>query len=157
MKRTERVHWYSVIKICSVATILNECGRDMGKKLNLHHWDNPYLKSLFIVILCIMKNEVYIVSDGKKNIATFQVKEEKGVLRFEKLGVRPTAAGEGYGSYCIYLIENIAKKKLLKKVKMEVYDKSKHAIRFYERRGYKKISIDETLKYTELVMEKDLS
>ena len=157
MKITVRVHWYNIGKICSVAKILNECGKDMGLKYNLHHWDNLYLKSLLIVLLCIMKNEIYVVSDGKKDIATFQVKCMGNALHFEKLGVRPAAAGAGYGSYCMNLIENMAKKKTINKVKMEVYDKSNHAIQFYEKRGYRKIGTDGTLKYTELVMEKELS
>lgn len=156
MKKIEKVHWCNIRKIFSVAKILNECGKDMGKKYDLHHWDNPYLKSLLIVVLCILKNEVYVVSDDEKDLATFQVKVMEDALYFEKLGVRPTASGVGYGSYCMKCIEKLAEKKSLKRVKMEVYDKSNHAIQFYEKRGYRKAGTDGTLKYTELIMEKEL-
>ena len=114
-----------------------------------HPSENP-------VVLCILKNEVYVVSDDEKDLATFQVKVMEDALYFEKLGVRPTASGVGYGSYCMKCIEKLAEKKSLKRVKMEVYDKSNHAIQFYEKRGYRKAGTDGTLKYTELIMEKEL-
>ena len=37
---------------------------------------------------------------------------------------------------------------------MEVYNKSNHAIKFYEHNGYLKVGETGTLKYTDLIMEK---
>lgn len=149
-----RVHLYEVKKAFVVAKILNRCGKDMANKYGLHHWDNPMIKSCVIVSLCLLKNQIYLVHDDMNPVATFQIKELDDVLFFEKLAVVPEAAGKGYGSHCMKLIEKRAKRLGLKKVRMEVYDQSKHAIEFYKHKGYSQVSETGTLKYTDLVMEK---
>ena len=53
-------------------------------------------------------------------------------------------------------IEMTAKERGLFRVTCEVYDKSEHAIKFYEHRGYRQYGTVGTLKYTELQMEKEL-
>lgn len=152
--KLKRVHICEVSNLLSVARILNLCGRDMAKKYDLHHWDNPMLKSCIIVLLCMLKNQVYLMLDNKNPVATFQVKKKKDTLFFEKLAVNPEVSGNGYGSYCMKLIERQAKKMECHKVRMEVYVKSKHAIEFYEHKGYSKVGETGTLKYTDLIMEK---
>lgn len=152
--RIKRIHIYEIKNLLIVARILNLCGRDMAKKYDLHHWDNHMIKSSIIVFLCVLRNQIYLVFDGKKPISTFQIKKKRDALFFEKLAVIPEASGKGYGSYCMKMIENQAKKMGCHKICMEVYDQSKHAIEFYKHNGYSRVGKTETLKYTDLIMEK---
>ena len=149
-----RVHLHQMKKAFTVAKILNRCGKDMSNKYGLHHWDNPMIKSCVIVFLCLLKNQIYLVLDAGTPVATFQIKELNDALFFEKLAVVPNVSGKGYGSYCMKLIEKRAIKVGLKKVRMEVYDQSEHAIEFYKHKGYSQVGETGTLKYTDLVMEK---
>lgn len=137
-----------------VAHILNDCGKDMANKYNLHHWDNVYVKTLVIVGLCNLKNNVYILFDDSKAVATFMTRQRGEDLHFEKLGTLPSESGKGIGSFCMSKIEEIAKSANCKKVVMEVYEPSLHAISFYKHKGYEVIGITDTLKYKELIMEK---
>lgn len=152
--KLKRVHLYEVKNLLFVARTLNRCGKDMAKKYDLHHWDNIMIKSCIIVLLCMFKNQIYLVLDNNNPVATFQVKKLEDTLFFEKLAVDPEISGKGYGSNCMKLIERQAKKMECHKIRMEVYDKSKHAIEFYEHKGYVKVGETGTLKYTDLIMEK---
>lgn len=152
----KRVHLYNLKKCLSVSKILNRCGKDMAKKYGLHHWDNSILKSCIIVIICLLKNHIYLLTDKATPVATFQLKMQEGNLIFEKLAVIPEVSGKGYGSYCIKLIEAQARKLDCHKIRMEVYDQSKHAINFYVKQGYSQIGKIDTIKYTELIMEKNI-
>lgn len=156
MITVKRINFYDISSVLKIAKILNSCGRDMGIKYGLHHWDNPMIKTLVIVGVCLIKNTIYLVEDNGKEVATFQVKKKNDVLFFEKLAVMPSVGGKGYGSFCMKSIEKIAKESGLSKVQMEVYDKSQHAIDFYFHLGYKQVGKTETLKYTDVVMEKDI-
>ena len=141
-------------KLVKVASILNACGKDMAKKYDLHHWDNPYFKSLLIVCLCALKNDIYLLYDNDKAVATFMTKIQDDSLHFEKLGTLPSESGKGVGSLCMKKIEEIAKSQGCKKVDMEVYEPSCHAISFYEHKGYRVVGMTDTLKYKEVKMEK---
>ena len=152
----QKLHKYELNRLLPVAKILNRCGKDMAKKYGLHHWDNSRIKSCIIVLLCVLKNEIYLVLDGEEPIATFQTKKIGDVLFFEKLAVIPEVSGNGYGSHCIKLIEEQARKLGCHHVRMEVYEQSKHAIEFYIHKGYSKVGVTGTLRYTNLVMEKEL-
>lgn len=155
---------YNLIKVCKldfnklneVATILNACGKDMAKKYDLHHWDNPYIKTLIIVGLCNLKNDIYLLYEEDKPIATFMTKVNRESLHFEKLGTLTAKSGKGIGSICLEHIERIAFEKGCKSVAMEVYSPSKYAISFYEHRGYETVGVTDTLKYKEVKMEKGL-
>lgn len=150
----ERILPYNIKKALFLAKILNDCGRDMAQKYGLHHWDNSMIKSCLIVGIGLLKNRVYLVSEGKNPVATFQVKKTDNALFFEKLAVSPEVSGKGYGSYCMRLIEKMATKLGCERVQMEVYDQSRHAIEFYQKRGYLQVGKTGTRKYTDLVMEK---
>lgn len=141
-------------KLNAVARILNTCGKDMADKYDLHHWDNPFIKTLIIVGLCDLKNEIYLLYDENKPIATFMTKRNQDELHFEKLGTLPSESGKGIGSYCMCKIEEMAKDASCKKVVMEVYEPSQHAISFYEHKGYTVVGMTDTLKYKEVKMEK---
>lgn len=145
-----------VPKLNTVARILNSCGKDMAEKYDLHHWDNPFIKSLLIVGMCTLKNDIYLLYDETKPVATFMIKRNSDALHFEKLGTLPYESGKGIGSLCMKKIEEMAKKTGCNKVIMEVYEPSQHAISFYEHKGYKRVGITDTLKYKEIKMEKDI-
>ena len=64
-------------KLLAVCNILYKSGKDMAQKDDLHHWDNSRLKTLVIVLLCAMKNDIYLVYDGEIAVATFQTKNSE--------------------------------------------------------------------------------
>jgi len=141
-------------KLKMVAHILNACGKDMANEYDLHHWDNVFIKTAIIVALCNLKNDIYLLYDNNKPVGTFMTKQNGDNLHFEKLGTLPSESGKGIGSYCMNKIEEMAKKAACKRVVMEVYEPSKHAISFYEHKGYTIIGLTNTLKYKEVKMEK---
>ena len=156
MKSIEKVHFYNIKSFFEITKILNECGKDMARKYNLHHWENPMLKTMIIVVLCLLKNKVYLVKYDGLAEATFQLKSGEDELFFEKLAVNPISGNKGYGSFCMKAIEKKAEQLGKHKVRMEVYDQSQHAIDFYLAKGYSKVGETHTLKYNSLIMEKEL-
>ncbi len=156
MYSLKRVRSLDIPKLVAAARLLYACGKDMARKYGLHHWDNPLIKTLVIVGLCDLKNNIYLVYDETKPVATFMTKCRGEDFHFEKLGTLPSEAGKGIGSYCMEKIEALAKESGCRKVVMEVYEPSQHAISFYEHKGYIAIGVTETLKYKELKMEKSI-
>jgi GNAT superfamily N-acetyltransferase len=156
MCKLQKIGLFNIVGQSKVNNILFECGKDMAQKYDLHHWDNSHLKNFIIVLLCELKNSVYLVVDENTAVATFQTKIEGNVLKFEKLATLPSASGKGIGSYCMNSIENLAKDAGCTKVCMEVYSPSQHAIDFYKHRGYTACGETKTLKYSEIKMEKKL-
>lgn len=140
----------------SVVRILHACGKNMGRKYDLHHWDNPWFKTVIIVILSSFRNRVFVVEDNGKAVATYQTKAEHDTLYFEKLAVLPSKSGKGIGGLCMRQIEEEALTKRCAKVKMDVYSNSAHAKEFYENHGYKIVGVNKTLKYDVICMEKEL-
>lgn len=157
MYKLLKVRKVDIVKLNNVASILNACGRDMARKYSLYHWDNPYIKTLVIVLICNLKNDVFLLYDDLRPVATFMTNKSGEMFHFEKFGTLPSESGHGAGSFCMMKIEDIARKAGCKKVSMEVYEPSRHAIAFYEHRGYKIIGRENTLKYKEVKMEKGLS
>ena len=148
---------FDIPKMLKVTDILYKCGKDMARRYDLHHWDNPKLKSFLIAEYCSLRNRVYIVYEGNIPVATFQVRMSETTLHFEKLATSPDHAGKGIGSLCLKAIDKIALKNKCNKITMEVYAPSRHALDFYLHRGYIVVGETNTLKYKELKMEKYLS
>ncbi len=153
---TKKLKLWSVGKLLHVADILYKCGKNMAEKYGLHHWDNSRIKTWVIVLMCAMKNEIWLVFDGKDAVATFQVKKTDGALLFQKLAISPDFAGKGIGSFCLNEIERQGRESGCTELRCEVYDKSEHAIRFYEHKGYSVYGTVETRKYNELRMKKKI-
>jgi ribosomal protein S18 acetylase RimI-like enzyme len=128
----------------------------MAIRYGLNHWNNFYLKNLAIVLMCAMKNNVYLVFDNKTPIATFQTRKCGPAILFQKLATDPDFESRGVGSFCLSEIERIGREWGCSEVVCEVYDKSKHAIRFYEHKGFTVYDTAKTLKFTELKMKKQL-
>ncbi len=157
MYKVCRARTFNPRRLIRAARILYDCGKDMAKKYDLHHWDNSRFKTLIIILLCVLKNRVYLVCDESGNaVATFQTHRTGDAMRFEKLATSPSCAGRGVGSFCIEEIERLAKDSGCTKVCMEVYSPSEHALRFYEHRGYCACGTTQTLKYSEIKMEKQI-
>lgn len=146
----------SLKDLMAVTNILYECGKDMATKYDLHHWDNAYLKTAVIVLVCLLKNKVWVIEDQEMILATYQTKTEAPKLFFEKLAVQPKSSNRGIGSFCLEKIEEEALQSGCSKVVMDVYSKSKHAIQFYFKHGYSKTGDEKTLKYHIIRMEKEL-
>lgn len=140
-----------------VANILYACGKDMSIKHDLHHWDNPWFKSLIIVILTSFKNNIFIVQENNIAVATYQTKIKNGILYFEKLAVLPSKSGKGIGSLCLKTIEEEANIRGCLKIQMDVYSKSTHAIDFYKNHGYREVGENKTFKFDIVCMEKKLT
>ncbi len=143
-------------KLYKVARILHRCGKDMAAKYDLHHWDNAYPKIWLIVLLCAVKNDMYLVFDHEAPVATFQTRKNEDSLLFQKLATAPDFAGKGIGTFCLGEIERIGRENGCSKILCEVYDQSKHAIQFYEHKGYTAYQSVETLKYNVVKMMKKL-
>lgn len=143
-------------RLNQVCRILYLAGKDMSLKYGLNHWNNSYFKDLIIVFLCNLKNDIYIVRSGESVVATFQVSVEDKTLTFKKLATNPRYMGKGIGSFCLSEIERIAQRRSCNQVVCEVYDKSSHAMTFYENRGYSSYGVTDTLKYQEVKMKKKL-
>ena len=154
MFRHEEIHKTDIGGLVKTANILNACGKDMAGKYDLHHWDNPFIKSFLIVLLCLFKNRLFMVYSEDSPVATFQIRVKGDTLYFEKLGTLPRESGRGAGSYCMKAIEQMGAELGCKKVSMEVYESSNYAIGFYRNRGYRPVSRVRTARYNEIVMEK---
>ena len=154
MYRVRKVTVFRVLDFFRVENILYRCGKDMAQKYDLQHWNNGHIKNFLIVALCFLKNDIFLVFDDNKPIATFQTKKCGDGLRLQKLATDPCFSGKGVGSFCLKTVEEMAKAADCKKVFFDVYDKSQHAAHFYENRGYTPCGSINTLKYTEVRMEK---
>lgn len=156
MYKVKKVGILNLLGQLRVNNILFNCGKDMAKRYDLHHWDNSYFKNFIIILRCELRNKVYLVMDNEGAIATFQTKQLGKTMQFEKLASLPNNSGKGVGSFCINKIEDMARKADCEKVCMEVYSPSQHALEFYIHRGYIVYGETKTLKYSEVKMEKIL-
>lgn len=146
----------NIASLLKVARILHKCGKDMAAKYNLHHWDNSNLKNWIIIVLCVLRNNVYLVYDNKTPVATFQTRKIGKSFLFMKLATSPDYAGRGVGTFCLNEIERLGKNEGCQDIICEVYDKSENAIRFYLNRGYVEYGTVDTLKYRELKLKKEI-
>jgi len=151
-----KLKFWNIASLLKVSDILYECGKDMAKKFDLHHWDNSRLKSLVIVLWCMLKNNIYLVYNHKIPVATFQTRKVNHSYLFEKLATLPDFAGDGVGTFCLNKIELLGKNEGCQEIICAVLENSEHAKRFYERRGFAVYGTTRTLKYTELKLKKKL-
>lgn len=86
---------YNLTELKKVSDILYECGKDMAKKYDLHHWDNSRIKNHIIVAWCALKNDIYLVYKGIEPVATFQTRKTGSSCSFQKLATAPKFSGGG--------------------------------------------------------------
>ena len=68
-----RVGKWNLFDLNGVCKTLYLSGKDMVKRYNLSHWNNSYFKEWIIVLLCNLKNDIYLVKNEKNVVATFQI------------------------------------------------------------------------------------
>ena len=152
-----RVRIWNVKRLFSVRKILHACGKHMAKHQDLHHWDNSFVKSLAIVVLCALKNRIYLVFRGGKPAATFQTRKIGRAYQFEKLATSPDLERCGIGSFCLACIEDMAIMSGCDEVICDVYDKSERAKSFYLNRGFTLCGTEKTVKYVNIKLSKKVS
>lgn len=160
----KRISFLDVPSLLRIVSILQKCGVDMYEKYGLSHWKNSYIKTLFVICFCILKRmKLYgVYNDAKQMVATFQVlltlgsEGEGSKLYFGKLAVSPECGGKGIGSYCLDMMEHIAKQNGACSLTCEVYDKSEFALTFYLKKGFEIVGQKNSLKYTQVVLEKSI-
>ena len=156
MYSVHKLRIWNIIGLLKVSNILYKCGKDMAIKYDLHHWDNSYIKNWIIIVLCVLKNNIYLVRKSKMTVATFQTRKINQSYLFQKFATLPEFAGGGIGTFCLNEIEKLAKVEKCKEIICEVYTKNEHAKSFYEHKGYHVYGNTATLKYEELKLRKEL-
>lgn len=147
---------YSIPNILKISRIICSCGEDMYQRYGLSHWNNSLFKTFLIVYYTILikHTTLWAIYNNETIIATFQTKREGDYLNFCKFAVDPRQAGQGVGSRCLGIMEEIAGEIGLRGLTCEVFDKSTHALYFYLNRGFVKNGSISTMKYTELKLVK---
>ncbi|MFS0614945.1 GNAT family N-acetyltransferase [Lederbergia ruris] len=151
-------------KVFKVYEIIKVCGERMFEEQGLVHWKTPY------PIEAIQKNceerEVFLVKDidADSYVHTFQLEftvelindKEVPVAIVNKFATIPKAAGKGIGKLSMDYIEEYCRNKGISKIKLDVYNKSGHAINFYKKRGFIKTGSMPTKHFKVYLMEKQL-
>lgn len=161
-------------KISVIYEIIKSCGEDMFQKQGLMHWRTPYPK------VSIQKNcaerEVFLVRDLDTNqyVHTIQLEfitsnenittccqnadneTEFKVVNLNKGATIPQASGKGIGKQCFDYIENYCRNRGISRICFDVYDKSEHAVQFFENIGYTIVGSKPTRYFTVYIMEKTL-
>ena len=140
--------------INAIYRILFRCGIKMAKQF-LFHWIPPYSKRA-ICKACDSKYVVIVKDKGLNEFtSTFQMrKQEDNSLYVGKIATDPKFEGRGIGKANMLFMEQFAKEKGCSSIKLDVYVKSKHAVKFYERNGFQTIGTKRSIRYKELIMEK---
>lgn len=152
----KRISPYSLLLLIKIAKIITDCGNDMFKKYGLGHWKNSLFKNILIVCYTIFFKHTQVWGVYSKNslVATFQTKVSDDSLYFCKFAVNPKYSGLGIGGECINFMEKIALHNNLASLSCEVLIENEYALSFYLKRGFKKIGVRKTLKYTEYALVK---
>ena len=133
--------------IGQVYSILAAAGAYMVEAFDLHHWETPYGKDR--IAKDTETKQVYLAKSGDTFVATFtlsdktsrafQDKPEANAMYLSKFSVAPGVMKGGIGSACIRYLEQLSKEQGKSKVRLDVYEKSDHAIKFYYKMGYEEV------------------
>ncbi|MEJ8777872.1 GNAT family N-acetyltransferase [Pseudogracilibacillus sp. ICA-222130] len=154
----ERIQSHNKSKIKEISNIINSCGIDMYERHGLNHWSKEY--TINMIEKEFDSREVFLARDlcSNKYIHTFQLEHfiennMKGVV-LHKFATSPLYSGLGIGDSSLKYIEEYCEIKNIKILKLEVYEKSINAIKFYEKRGFKQISTRNTTNFSVIIMQK---
>jgi len=154
-------------KIKGVYQIIRTCGLRMYEDHGLVHWLSPY--PIEAIRSNCQEREVFLVRDLTDNIYihTFQLefKPDSSQTKIDgqksrltavisKFATLPEVSGRGVGVQSINYIEEYCRGKNVQKICLEVYDRSTHAIQFYEKRGFNIAGSRPTRHFTVYIMEK---
>jgi ribosomal protein S18 acetylase RimI-like enzyme len=133
--------------IDQVYNILAAAGAYMVEVFDLHHWEDPYPKES--IAQNTESKQVYLVKEGDAYVATFTLSDKTSrafadkpyadAMYLSKFSVAPGVMKGGVGSACIRYLEQLSKEQGKAKVRLDVYDKSEHAIKFYIKMGYETV------------------
>ena len=137
----------------SIFKVLSLCADDMSTR-GLNHWIPYYPKQR--IIDDISNKSVYIVEDNNRIIGTFTIIIDSKALYLSKFAIIPDCSGRGVGTKCLTFIENICKKNGISVIKLDVYERSLDAIRFYEKNGFIIFGKKPTRRFVVFEMEKEL-
>lgn len=144
-------------RIDVVYSILKACGWNMAKKF-LFHWIPPYSRRR--IRRDIQTRNVMLVWDDSlmAYTSTFQMfVNADGNLYTRKIATLPKYEGRGIGKSNLVYMENYARKIGCPKICLDVYEKSINAINFYLHNGFVVIEKKRSIRFTELVMEKQIN
>lgn len=102
---------------------------------------------------------VMLVFDDEKNdyTSTFQMYiNEDHNLCVRKIATLPSYEGNGIGGRNMKYMENYARQQNCSSICLDVYSKSKGAIGFYLHNGFKVVGTKRSIRFKELIMEKQL-
>lgn len=137
--------------------ILRKCGYNMALKKRLFHWIPSYSKRN-IRKDCKNKTVVLVWSEELNDYtSTFQMYKKSGTsLYIRKIATLPKYEGKGIGKRNLLYMEQFAINNGCTKICLDVYIKSKGAISFYLHFGFKEVGIKRSIRFKELIMEKQL-
>ena len=153
-------------EIHAVYSILKSCGKDMYEKQGLTHWKKPY--SIEHIQNDLLNKEIYLVKDNILNryAATFSItinpspyyidKNESKCIYVSKFATHPLYSKKGIGRQMMCFIEEICKNSKIEKIRLDVYENSVNAIRFYEKNGFQTLFSTKSKNFNVLCMEKTI-
>lgn len=159
----EKVNSDDFEKIIEIYNIIHDCGQTMLHNQGLTHWSKPYPID-FIKQDCLNR-DVYLIKDLNKNtyVHTFQLEfryicddRQTTEAYLYKFATRPNFSGKGIGKFSMDFIEDYCRSIGVAKISLEVYEKSEHAIRFYQHRGFIITGQKQTRHFVVYLMEKTL-
>lgn len=167
----ERVLSNENAKISVVYEIIKNSGGHMFQNQGLIHWKVPY--SIESIKENCAKREVFLIKDLDINqyVHTFQLEfiyfntpyihsKKSGtgiyIAIINKFATIPHIEGRGVGKESINFIEHYCREKNVSKLCLDVYEKSIHAIRFYQNRGFRIVDKKPTKHFIVYLMEKQL-
>lgn len=149
------VRSYDTSHINTIYNILKCCSINLAKKL-LFHWI-PFYSRKAIRKDCNC-NKVILVynSDINDFTSTFQMSIKGTDLYVKKIATLPKYEGLGIGRKNLLYMEEYGRGNKCNKICLEVYIRSKSAINFYLRNGYIVVGTKHSIRFRELLMEKEL-
>lgn len=162
-------------KVAKVYELIRDCGREMLEKQGLSHWGSPY--PLESVQKDCEQREVFLAVnlDTGIYVHTFQLEFfgcadswEAGVIgedgkckrqlvaEVHKFCTAPKYGGMGIGTQSMNFIEEYCRSRRVSTITLDVYEKSKHAINFYEHRGFVITGRKNTRRFVVFTMENHL-
>lgn len=151
-------------QIDEIFQILKLCGEDMYFRKGLSHWKTPY--GLEKIEIDCREKEVYLVFDKDVDefVSTFMLSQKPSSffednsrsVYISKFATKPKYSGKGLGGRCLEFIEQYAKDNKLDSLRLDVYDKSEEAVRFYTNKGFKVLYSRKTVHFEVYCMEKKL-
>ena len=141
--------------INTIYNILKSCSINLAKKF-LFHWI-PFYSRRAIKRDCSI-NRVVLVHNSELDdyTSTFQMSVNDKNLYVRKIATLPKYEGRGIGCKNLQYMEEYGRSHRCNKVCLDVYIRSKGAIDFYLRNGYIVVGTKRSIRFRELIMEKNL-